>query len=183
MNTTQFETATATATSPIAPPTMEQLEQWINGMNSSIYIHWAPSELNTEIAEKYFSILGSIDRVEFVPHKNGNGKMMFVHFHYWNNSPEGFVIRKNIIDASPNGYPLPIQFQQLNGMIKTYQMMCRVNLRPIQKVEYNTHQLTDMFERLNKRVSEEMKTMRDEMDEMKRENQMLREQIAHLLHR
>lgn len=172
MNSTAFNTATANTV-----PTYEQLENWMNGLNSSLYIHWAPSELTHEIAEKYFTIMGTVDRVEFVPHKNGGGKMMFIHFHYWNNLPEGLALRKSIVDATPNAFPLPIQFQQLNGMIKTYQMMCRVNARPIQKVEYNNHQLSDMFERLNKRFTEEMKILRDEVEQLKRENANLRDEL------
>ena len=153
--------------------TVEQTESWMNGMNASIYIHWVPEQMNTDIAEKYFSILGVVSRVEFVPHKNGNGRMMFVHFQYWNNSPNSFAIRKNIVDASPDGFPLTIQFQMQNGMIKPYDLICRINTRPVQEVDYNTHQLSDMFERLNKRVTEEIALLRAEITELRAENNRL----------
>ena len=155
-------------------PTSEQLQTWMNGTNTSIYIHWIPEEMTKEIAEKYFYILGQVSRVEFVPHKNGNGRMMFVHFDVWNNLPESFHIRKSIVDAAPEGYPLPIQFQTIQGTVKTYKMMCKINMRPIQEVDYNTHQLSDMFERLNKRVTEEIAQMRKEMDALRLENAELR---------
>jgi len=56
-------------------------------------------------------------------------------------------------------------------------MMCKINMRPVQEVDYNTHQLSDMFERLNKRVTEEMTQMRKEMEQLRLENIELREQL------
>ena len=172
MNSNMNSTATETMN-----PTVEQLQNWMNGTNTSIYVHWIPEEMTKEIAEKYFYILGQVSRVEFVPHKNGNGRMMFVHFDVWNNLPESFHIRKCIVDAAPEGYPLPIQFQTIQGMVKTYKMMCKINMRPIQEVDYNTHQLSDMFERLNKRVTEEIAQIRKEMEVLRLENAELRKQI------
>jgi len=166
-----------TANTETMNPTVEQLESWMNGTNTSIYVHWIPEEMTKEIAEKYFYILGQVSRVEFVPHKNGNGRMMFVHFDVWNNLPESLQIRKNIVHAAPEGCPLPIQFQTIHGIVRTYRMMCKINMRPVQEVDYNTHQLSDMFERLNKRVTEEMAQMRKEMEQLRLENIELREQL------
>ena len=50
---------------------------------------------------------------------------------------------------------------------KFYEIKYRVNCRPIEKVEYNTHQLTDMFERLNERVMNEIGALRAENANLK----------------
>jgi hypothetical protein len=172
MNFNTIETIKMT----VKQPTVEQLDSWMNGTNSSIYVHWIPQEMTKEIAEKYFYILGQVSRVEFVPYKNRNGRMMFVHFDAWNNLPESLKIRKNIVDASPEGYPLELQTTGIIGIVRTYKMICKINIRPIQKVDYNTHQLSDMFETLNKRVIEELTQMRKEMEQLRLENIELRRQ-------
>jgi hypothetical protein len=157
-----------------------QLQNWFMGKSNSIYVKWVPDEMTEKDAANYFSILGLIKRVEFVPHKNGNSRMLFVHFEEWNNSPFSLEIRSEIVNAYPGEHSMPISYNLVTGVQKTYQLKCCVNVRPIPTVEYNTHQLTDMFERLNDRVTNEMSRSANEMKEMREEMQLLKYEVARL---
>lgn len=146
-----------------------QLQNWFMGKGNSIYVKWVPDELTEQDATHYFSILGLIKRVEFVPHKTGNSRMLFVHFEEWHNNNFSVEIRQLIANAYPAEHSMPITYKLVTGIPKTYNLKCCVNVRPIPTVEYNTHQLSDMFERLNDRVTGEMKEMREEMQLLKYE--------------
>jgi len=157
-----------------------QLQNWFMGKSNSIYVKWVPDEMTEQDAASYFSILGPIKRVEFVPHKNGNSRMLFVHFEEWNNSPLSLEIRTEIANAYPAEHSMPITYNLVTGVQKTYQLKCCVNVRPIPTVEYNTHQLSDMFERLNTRVTNEMSRSANEITGMREEIEQLKSEVAHL---
>jgi hypothetical protein len=139
----------------------EQQDNWKANNSMSIYVHWVPDELNEEGAKDYFSQIGTISRVEFVRNKNETSRMMFVHFDDWHDDNVSKEIRDNISAHHPTGYPMPIRIITPTK-IKEYKLMCRINIRAIPVVEYNTHQLSDMFQRLNERVTEELETVRSE---------------------
>lgn len=154
-----------------------QLQYWIMGKGNSIYVKWTPDELSEHDAYHYFSVLGFIKRVEFVPYKTGKGRMLFVHFEEWHESPLSIETRKEIANAYPNEYSMPMIYNMTNGSQKTYKLKCCVNIRPIPTVEYNTHQLSDMFERLNTRITGEVDQLREEVLSLKAEIQRLNEFI------
>ena len=150
-----------------------QLNNWRSGENPSIYIKWVPDELTEKDAGDLFSQYGPVSRIEFVPKmKNGQkiGRMLFVHF-------ERFIdcrFANDIAYLHPN--PASLDFLATNryGIMKKYELMCCINMRPIPKVEYSASQLSDMFERLNSRVTVAMDSMKGAMDSMKAEIEQLR---------
>ena len=160
-----------------------QLEKWIWGKGNSVYVKWVPNEMSEEDVYNYFGILGTIKRVEFVPHQTGNSRMLFVHFETWfNDNWTSVDIRRRIATAYPKEHSLPITFCQYTGgdsSQKIYYLKCCVNIRPIPTVDYNTHQLSDMFERLNTRVTQQLEGMREEIGALKAEivrlNSVIRE--------
>jgi hypothetical protein len=135
---------------------MSQLELFKNNDdgNRSLYIEWVPDELTKEIAIAYFAPVGTVVDVDFVKQKTGRARMMFVHFekfHYANDT-----IVEGIVKAHPNAYEMPIILFPTNdpGYIREYKLRCRINTKPIQRVEYNPAQLTDMVDRLRKELEE-----------------------------
>jgi hypothetical protein len=124
-----------------------------NGIRS-LYVEWVPDELTKEIAMDYFSNLGPVSAVDFVKQKTGKARMMFVHF---DNFYHGYIRHVNDIAlAHPNAHEMPISFRTKNPHypIKEYKLRCRINTKPIQRVEYNAAQLTDMVDRLRKELEE-----------------------------
>lgn len=133
---------------------MSQLELFKNNDgNRSLYIEWVPDELTKEIAIAYFSPLGTVADVDFVKQKTGKARMMFVHFekfHYDND-----MIVEGIVKSHPNAYEMPIMFSTKDPRYtREYKLRCRINTKPIQRVEYNPAQLTDMVDRLRKELEE-----------------------------
>lgn len=141
---------------------------WEYGTNVGVYIGWVPDELLTESgategpAHKFFGEFGKISRIEFVPKFNAerkqSGHMAFVHFEYWY-IDANFRFQNNIAKAHPQPYEVKWTFTNRFGKRKDYMLKCCINTNPIRKVDYNTSQLTDMFERLNTRVTEQMQKM------------------------
>jgi len=144
---------------------MNQLHNWMYGEGSSVYVQWVPDELTWKGAMQFFEKYGTIDRVEFVPKVDSNrkqiGRMMFVHFEHMHDSNFAYAVTQ----AHPEPYCLPIDVYGKYKM-KQYDLKCRVNCRPVAKVEYNTHQLTDMFERMNERITAELEALRKENTEL-----------------
>ena len=148
------------------------LEKWVEGTGSSVYAHWVPDQLTEQIVINYFTKMeiGKVERVDFVPKYDANrkqiGRMMFVHFKYWILSE----FASNVAAAHPEPYIIKMSFGKFGAFSydqKMYEIKYRVNCRPIEKVEYNTHQLTDMFERLNERVMNEIGALRAENANLK----------------
>ena len=142
-----------------------ELEKWAKEPGSSIYVESVSEKLTEEIIITYFTDMkiGKVERIDFVPKYNANrqqiGRMMFVHFKYW----QDLDFTKEVAKAHPN--PKLIRIKDNDNDFHV--LKCRVNCRPIQKVEYNTHQLTDMFERLNERVMNEIGVFRAENANLK----------------
>ena len=120
----------------------------------SLYIEWVPDELTKETATLYFSELGKVTDVDFVKQKNGKSRMMFVHFDGFHLKNEPII--RGIISMHPNAFELPITFPSTNPKYhsREYKLRCHVNTKPIQRVEYNPAQLTDMVDRLRKEIEE-----------------------------
>jgi len=158
-----------------------QLQNWEHSKGSSIYVSWVPDEMDDYVAKDFFNYLGEIDRVEFAPLKTGKGRMMFVHYKEWYLS--GTEPIRAIAMAYPAAHHIPINFRDNYGNVKTYDLKCAVNTRPIKKVEYNIHQLADMFQLLKEqcehhmRISEERMNM---MDRLYKEIDVLKEDVERL---
>ena len=132
----------------------------------SLYVEWVPDELTKEGATEYFSILGPVSAIDFVKQKTGKARMMFVHFEHFYDVERYNVFDVNKIAAAhPNVYEMPISFETKNPRYPTkeYKLRCRINTKPIQRVEYNNAQLTDMVDRLRKELEE----LKQEVAELK----------------
>ena len=148
------------------------LNEWNENKNkmSSIYVKWVPNELTETIAKDYFTkYLGSVSRVEFAKHKSGKGRILFVHFSSWSDSEGSINIRNSIINSP--GFTLEIKFETKDpNKLKSYNLKCYVNIRPIQIVEYNNYQLYDMIQTLNNEISNlklEISNIRCKLDNIK----------------
>jgi hypothetical protein len=156
---------------------------WEFGKNVSVYVGWVPNELLTEPgqpegpAHKLFGKFGKIDRIEFVPKFNADrkqsGHMAFIHYEYWYVTSES-SFQKHIASVHPDPYELVWTYTNKYGKSKEYILKCCINTNPIRKVEYNTSQLTDMFERLNTRVTDQMNQMQATIEALQREIATLR---------
>lgn len=175
--------ATVSSVTKFNPKALEagdnnQLAIWTEGSGSSIYIQWVPDEMNEKDASRIFSQYGDVDRIEFVPKCDKNrkqiGRMLFVHFNEWTSTSD---FHHTIATQHPE--PLLLEYRVSNryGNDKVYSLKCRVNMRPISKVEYSNSQLTDMFERLNDRVTEAMDLMKKEIAQLRLENETLRSDL------
>lgn len=119
----------------------------------SLYIEWVPDELTKETASLFFSELGKVTDVDFVKQKNGKSRMMFVHFDGFYTKNEAIV--RGISSVHPDAFELPIIFPSTNPIYsRNYKLRCHINTKPIQRVEYNPAQLTDMVDRLRKEIEE-----------------------------
>lgn len=134
---------------------MSQLSLFMNTTGQrSLYIEWVPDELTKESASSYFSELGNVTDIDFVKQKNGKSRMMFVHFDGFHAKNEGII--QAIASVHPNAFEMPISFPSTNPNYhsRDYKLRCHVNTKPIQRVEYNPAQLTDMVDRLRKEIEE-----------------------------
>lgn len=160
---------------------LSQLSNWVKAKNSSIYIKWIPDEFTEADANDIFSLYGPVSRIEFVPKmKDGKkiGRMMFVHFDQFDNANHNFA--RQVAEMHPN--PVAVDYFAKNkyGVMKKYDLMCCINMRPIPKVEYTVSQLSDMFERLNSRTSAALTNMQEEINDLRLENQFLHREIQGL---
>ena len=155
----------------------EQLHRWMNGTNPSIFIQFIPDEMNEDGLRRLFDECGPIDRVEFVPKKNADGKqigrMVFIHFNHFSD----VELAMNIIHSHPEPYELEWSASHKQKM---FTLKCRINVRPIQRVEYTPSQLTDMFESLNDRVMTQMKDYEQQVKDLTLSVAELRQTVAHL---
>jgi len=143
---------------------MTQLELFQNSTGiRSLYVEWVPDELTSEHAMGYFSFLGSVSAVDFVKQKTGKARMMFVHFNHFYDQHNSDITA--IANVHPNAHEMPIVFTTKNPNYsrKEYKLRCRINTKPIQRVEYNAAQLTDMVDRLRK----ELEDLKQEMAVLK----------------
>lgn len=154
----------------------KQLVNWVSGKNSSVFVKWIPDEFlprdDYEPAARLFGEFGIIDRIEYVPKLNLQGKkkgnMMFVHFKEWYES----YFPNNIAYSFPEPYEVEWKFSR-----KTYQLKCCVNMATIPKIEYNLIQLSSMLDSLNTRVRTEHVGVTLAVDDIVNENYLLRSEI------
>jgi hypothetical protein len=146
---------------------MTQLELFKQPIGErSIYIEWVPDEMTKEIATEFFNQIGKVSAVDFIKQRTGKARMMFVHFDNFDKPYMGHV--NEIASVHPNAYEIPIQIYGKNPQYaKSYNLRCRINMKPIQRVEYNPAQLTDMTDRLRK-----------ELDDLKQEVADLKTKLA-----
>jgi len=161
----------------------KQIENWMTGNGSSVFVQWIPDELSDAGAHNYFSQYGKIDRVEFVPKFNEDrskqiGRMLFVHFSSFYNPH--FAL--DIATAHPEPALYSLQVSNRFGAVKEYSLKCRINTRPITKVEYNASQLTDMFENLNQRVTNELVSLREENMRLREEMDTIKQLLLNHFH-
>ena len=154
---------------------------WRFGKGSSVYIGWVPDELLPTIdkhAEQFFGKFGKVNRIEFVPKYNSDrkqiGHMAFVHF-------DTFYVTSKFAENVATAYPAhhDVNWSCTNrfGKRKDYTLKCCINVAPIPRVEYNSSQLTDMFERLNTRVMTQMDDMKRQIAKLQAENAAIMEQL------
>jgi len=150
----------------------DQLESWACGKNPSIFVQWIPDEMTENQAKITFARYGDVDRAEFVPKFDQNrkqiGRMLFIHFKNF----FGGQFERQIAIEHPEPHELPFTVNTVRGP-KNYTLKCRINMRPIPKVEYTTSQLTDMFEGLNTRMMAQLADMQKQIDDLRAENQYL----------
>jgi len=164
-----------------------ELFKWAHNNGSSIFVQWVPNEFlpypeaeysANQPANLVFSNFGLIDRVEFVPkftsERVQRGHMAFIHYQSWNPAS---TLQHEIAQSYPNPIELNWHYTDQYGNVKTYKLRCCINMTPIRKVEYNNSQLTDMFERLNTRVVEQMRTMQTTIDYLVEQNNALRNEM------
>jgi len=160
----------------------DQLDAWSFGKNPSVFVQWVPDEMDELQAKQKFERFGPVDRVEFVPKFDQNrkqiGRMLFVHFeNFYGNGFDHCVTA-----CHPEPHELPFNVHTARGP-KNYTLKCRINMRPIPKVEYTTSQLTDMFEGLNTRMMAQLADMQKQIDDLRMENQHLVRENTELLER
>lgn len=165
MSTTQFynpsesvHTIDSRSFDPVALENgdVSQLSLFKNSSNASIYVEWVPDELTKEMAEDRFFEIGVVSGIDFVNKRTGKARMMFVHFSsiHQNSYKVGDSGVDKIVSAYPNACPIPIIIHDHLNIGKFYQLRCRINTKPIKRVEYNNAQLTDMVDRLRKELDE-----------------------------
>ena len=164
-------------------------KNWQYGKDVSVYVSWIPDELLPERGETngpanaFFGRFGKISRIEFVPkfspNRKQSGHMAFIHYDYlYSVTNENSIFAKEVAAAHPVPYEVDFTTSNRFGKRKDYKLKCCINIAAISKVEYNASQLTDMFERLNKRVTEQLERMQREIFDLREENSTLRTSIA-----
>jgi len=160
----------------------DQLDAWSFGKNPSVFVQWVPDEMDERQVKQKFDRFGPVDRVEFVPKFDQNrkqiGRMLFVHFENFIGS--GF--EHCVTACHPDPHELPFAVHTARGP-KNYTLKCRINMRPIPKVEYTTSQLTDMFEGLNSRMMAQLADMQKQINDLRMENQALVNENTDLFNR
>jgi hypothetical protein len=148
----------------------EQFEIWKCSSGPCVFVQFIPDEMDEDRVSWVFGEYGPIDRVELVPKKNDQGRqigrMAFVH--YANFYKMDFA--ESIATLHPE--PHDIVWKPSNKD-KEYILKCRINMRPIKRVDYSISQLADMVETLNDRLTTEVRRI-------DQSNKMMMQQIARL---
>lgn len=160
----------------------EQLINWTKGENNSIFVRWVPNEMlpdatgNDSVARKFFMQFGDVNRLDFVPKYNEQGKqsghMVFAHYNVFNTYYPG-------LDEIAIAYPNAVEFEWATpvnryGTNKAYKIKCCVNTRPIIKVEFNASQLTDMIHNITAKLILESDTKDKLIEGLRADNAQLR---------
>jgi len=153
-------------------------EHWATAKGSSIYIQWIPDEMTEADATHFFGTYGIVDRIEIV-HKMKDGmkigRMLFVHYSEWYYT----FLPAEIAKSHPNPVDIDYGVTKKNNT-KVYTLKCRINMRPIPKVEYSASQLTDMFENLQQKFSGMSAMTTQNIERMYCELQQKSDAIAYL---
>lgn len=161
---------------------LKELFNWSNGENNSIFVRWIPNEMlpdangNDSVARKFFMQFGDVNRLDFVPKYNEQGKqsghMVFAHY---NRFYEYESRIQDIMEAYPNAaefeWATPVNRYGTN---KAYKIKCCVNTRPITKVEFNASQLTDMIHNITAKLILESDTKDKLIEGLRADNVELR---------
>jgi hypothetical protein len=110
-----------------------QLENWMTGKGSSIYVKWIPNEMTETIARNFFESLGTVSKI--VIEKVGKDRRMFVYFSEW--SPVQKSVVKDIAHAYPNYYYMYIHIPSESWYDWFYPIQCRINVNtmPVDLIE------------------------------------------------
>jgi hypothetical protein len=157
-----------------------ELFNWAYGKGNSLFVKWVPDELVDDLtARAFFEQYGEVDRIDFVPKMNAQGKksghMAFVHFREFHSV--------NFTTDVANAYPEPLEVDLVTtnrfGSQKVFKLKLCVNTRPIPKVvEFNASQMTDMIQLLNTRLANETAALKVENDRLRESLAMMTLRIA-----
>ena len=135
-------------------------------------------ELLTYIIEEIF-ILGEVKRIDIIKKENSNNRLMaFIHLNFWykNNSTDTFRQKiENEGHADVYGFinndNIETDYWEFITSLKEGLFIrFMINKTPIKDTELNIHQLADVLEKAEKRISEQdllIEQMRTELEEAK----------------
>lgn len=143
--------------------------------------------------------LGSIKRIDYAKHSTTNKPIAFIHFHYWNNTPEVQKFRYDMehleyLDVSGihTFFTSAIAANLYNhgntdsyaGLDKYFEgvpnstfLRMMINKTPIQDTVLNIHQIAANAEELNKKVIQLTETLESVVNE----NKLLKEQMETII--
>jgi len=156
----------------------EQLDIWKSSSWSSVFVQFIPDEMDEAQISRVFGEYGLIDRVEVVPKKNAQGRqigrMAFVHFEHFHQ----LEFAESISAAHPEPHEI---VWKPSHKAKQYILKCRINMRPIKRVDYSIYQMADMVETLNDRLTTEVGSISRRMDVCEQYNEAMKQQIDALI--
>jgi hypothetical protein len=156
----------------------EQLDIWKSSSWSSIFVQFIPDEMDEAQISRVFGEYGPIDRLELVPKKNAQGRqigrMAFVHFEHFH--------RLEFAESISVAHPEPHEIVwKPSHKAKQYILKCRINMRPIKRVDYSICQMADMVETLNDRLTTEVGSISRRMAVCEQYNEAMKQQIDALI--
>lgn len=129
--------------------------RWSEEMNSSVFVKRIPDWLEKDDIKRLFdseqSPIAQVSRVHIVdvsPDK-GVGRMAFVHFNDWYNTPDSQKFRDVIVDTDNF---VKVVHNPSNKVEKFY-LNITANRRPIAVTTYDNDQLSDMINTSNKAMA------------------------------
>ena len=155
---------------------LSQLDNWISGENSRIFVNGIPDWFTDYDARKVFTQFGPVTNVEFVSKITKGRKierMMSVHFEQFYDQ----TFSREVAHAHPK--PFSVMYYNTNTMHSSgnLELKCCIDMSRTSKVDYTVSQLSDMFEHLNTSTKDELNAMRKEIAMLKEENKFLRTDI------
>lgn len=166
----------------------EQRHNWCLSDKPSVFVRWVPDRLLPDeqmtppdaLARQFFGQHGNVDRIDFVPKFNEQGKksghMASVHYELFDQDDFCY----EIAEAHPQAAEFDWTITDRYGVKKTYKLKCAINIRPIAKVEFNNMQLTDMVQNLNRRLISECQMNESVVSGLRDENADLRAKLTTL---
>lgn len=157
------------------------VNDWKEKSNQSIFIKRIPSWFDQDAVKFHTQHLGEISRVHIVdvnPEK-GSGRMAFVHFNHWYDTPYSNQVRIEIANHPNHVHVMSISHPTYND----FNLHMTYNTRPIPRTTYDLDQLTDMINTLNaenSNLKENMSVMNDTLNYQETMIQQLLDKMQHL---